>query len=90
MRDKLLLIILLLASVGLSSCKDDSMSAGSSILDEDDAIYVKTDTFAIRSSLVQCDSITSLPDSFLLGEMVNKYGTLHAARTGLSTRVRLR
>lgn len=78
MRDKLLLIILLLASVGLSGCKDDSMSAGSSILDEDDAIYVKTDTFAIRSSLAQCDSIISLPDSFLLGEMVNKYGTLHA------------
>ena len=78
MRNRLLFFILLFAAVGLNSCKDDSLSAGSSILEEEDAIYVKTDTFAIHSSLVRCDSITSMPDSFLLGEMVNKYGTLHA------------
>ena len=78
MRDRLLLILLCICVCLLSGCKDDSLSAGGSVLEESDVIYVKTDTFAITSSLIQCDSITSMPDSFLLGEMVNKYGTLHA------------
>lgn len=77
MRNKLLPILLILA-FALSGCKDDSLSAGGSILEKEDEIYVRTDTFEIQSAITLCDSIISMPDSFLLGEMENKYGTLHA------------
>ena len=65
-------------AAGLVGCKSDTASAGSSVLEEDDKILVRTDTFPIQSDLVKVDSIISLPDSFLLGEMVSSYGTLHA------------
>ncbi len=71
-------IIILFIAVFLTACKDDASSAGGSILEKDDEILVRADTFMIGSSLVMCDSIVSLPDSFLLGEMANDYGTLHA------------
>ena len=77
MRNKFFLIILALVAL-LSGCKDDELSAGGSILEKSDEIYVRVDTFAINSALVMSDSIISMPDSFLLGEMENKYGTLHA------------
>ena len=77
MRNKFFLILLALVAL-LSGCKDDELSAGGSILEKSDEIYVRVDTFAINSSLVMSDSIISMPDSFLLGEMENKYGTLHA------------
>ena len=77
MRNKFFFSILVLAAL-LSACKDDSNTAGGSILEKEDEIYVRTDTFSISSSLVQCDSIVSMPDSFLLGEMENKYGTIHS------------
>lgn len=75
---KTFLSILLIAAAMLTGCKDDDLAAGGSILEKDDEIYVRVDTFAIKSALVMCDSITSMPDSFLLGEMENRYGTLHA------------
>lgn len=77
MRNRFFFIILALAAC-LYGCKDDSISAGGSIIEQEDSIYVRVDTFGINSALVMCESITSMPDSFLLGEMENKYGTLHA------------
>lgn len=77
MRNKFFVILLGVASL-LSACKDDSVSAGGSIVETSDEIWVRTDTFSISSSLASCESIVSMPDSFLLGEMENKYGTLHA------------
>lgn len=62
----------------MTSCKDDSASAGGSVLEKEDEILVRADTFPIRSELMQVDSIVSMPDSFLLGEMQSTYGTLHA------------
>lgn len=77
MRNKFFVILLGFAAL-LSACKDDSVSAGGSIVETSDEIWVRTDTFSIVSSLASCESIVSMPDSFLLGEMENKYGTLHA------------
>lgn len=77
-RIKPLYCLLLLLAVAFVSCKDDSTSAGGSVLEKEDEILVRADTFPIRSDLLQVDSIVSLPDSFMLGEMVNSYGTLHA------------
>ena len=77
MRNKLGICIFLLASL-MTSCKDDSASAGGSVLEKEDEILVRADTFPIRSELMQVDSIVSMPDSFLLGEMQSTYGTLHA------------
>ena len=77
MRNKFIVIVFILAAF-FSGCKDDSLSAGGSIIEHSDSIYVRVDTFGINSSLVMCESITSMPDSFLLGEMENKYGILHA------------
>ena len=77
MRYKHLYILLLLCAV-FSGCKNDSQSAGGSVLEKEDEIWVRADTFPIRSSLLKMDSIVSMPDSFLLGEMVSTYGTLHA------------
>lgn len=62
----------------MTSCKDDSASAGGSVLEKEDEILVRADTFPIRSELMLVDSIVSMPDSFLLGEMQSTYGTLHA------------
>ncbi len=62
----------------MTSCKDDSASAGGSVLEKEDEILVRADTFPICSELMQVDSIVSMPDSFLLGEMQSTYGTLHA------------
>lgn len=78
MRIKPLYCLLLLLAVAFVGCKDDKASAGGSVLEKEDEILVRSDTFPIHSSLVQVDSIVSLPDSFLLGEMVSSYGTLHA------------
>ena len=78
MRIKPLYILLLLMAVAFAGCKDDSASAGGSVLEKEDEIVVRADTFPIRSNLLQVDSIVSLPDSFMLGEMVSSYGTLHA------------
>lgn len=70
-----LLAILLFS---FSSCKDDVIGAGSSVLESEDSIIVRADTFSLTSSLVRGGSVTATPDSFLLGEMDSKYGHLHA------------
>lgn len=62
----------------MCSCKDDSGSAGGSVLEQSDQIWVQADTFPIHSAMVRCDSIVSMPDSFLLGEMESGYGNLRA------------
>ena len=54
------------------------MSAGSAILEQEDSVVVKADTFSITSSLVRGGAVTATPDSFLLGELDSKYGHLHA------------
>lgn len=78
MRFKPLYCLLFFLIIAFAGCKDDSISAGGSVLEKEDEILVRSDTFPIRSSLLQVDSIVSLPDSFMLGEMVSSYGTLHA------------
>lgn len=54
------------------------MGAGSSVLESEDSIIVRADTFSLTSSLVRGSAVTATPDSFLLGEMDSKYGHLHA------------
>ena len=71
---------ILSVSVGLllAGCKGDVADAGSTVLDDGDAIVVKADTFSLGSGLVECNHIISSPDSFLLGEIETKYGILRA------------
>lgn len=80
MRYSRLLIIgvLSVAAALLAGCKDDVVSAGSAVLETEDSIIVRADTFRLSSSLVRGTAITATPDSFLLGEMDSKYGHLHA------------
>ena len=72
-------IWLLLAIFLLASCKDDATNAGVSVLDEDDAIIVLTDTFRVMSAIRNTEAIISQTDSFLLGEIETDYGLLRAA-----------
>lgn len=61
-----------------AGCKNDVVSAGSAILEGEDSVIVRADTFRLSSSLVRGSAITATPDSFMLGEMDSKYGHLHA------------
>lgn len=74
--------ILLLASATLifilTSCKNDILNAGSNIMPESDAIVVGCDTFSLTSALLHDDYVYSSPDSLLLGECDNMFGTVHA------------
>ncbi len=63
----------------LYSCEGDLPSTGGGVLDESDAIIVKTDTFPIVSAIDSCDAIISQADSFLLGEIETDYGLLRAS-----------
>lgn len=63
----------------LSSCKSDSDTAGWSVLDADDAIIVCADTFSLQSGLRESLSVISMPDSFLVGEIETRFGTLRAS-----------
>ena len=69
--------LLLLLATAFTGCKDDTASAGSSVLEKEDEILVRADTFPVHTALIKVDSMVSMPDSFLLGEMVSSYGTLH-------------
>ena len=71
-------IILVLAFIAcyFTACKDDVASAGQSVLDEEDAIIVLSDTFPLSSMVDSCDAIISQADSFLLGEIETDYGLL--------------
>ena len=62
-----------------SACKDDVTSAGSGVLDENDAIVVHVDTFSLVSMIDSCKAIVSQADSFLLGEIETDYGTLRGS-----------
>ncbi len=68
-------ILFVLAFVG---CQDDSLSSGASVLPDADNIVVSVDTFSMGSALRSADFIYSTPDSFLLGECDNRFGTIHA------------
>ncbi|MCQ2346375.1 MAG: DUF4270 domain-containing protein [Paludibacteraceae bacterium] len=62
----------------ICGCTDDLQNAGQVVLDDDDAIVVCADTFDLSSDLRECANIISDPDSFLIGEIENKYGTMRA------------
>lgn len=70
-----LFVILLLS---FASCKNDVVTAGASVLETEDSVIVRADTFSLTSSLVRGESVTATPDSFMLGELDSKYGHLHA------------
>lgn len=71
--------ILLGAMLWTVSCKTDVANTGISVLDEDDAIWVLADTFAIQSNIESGEAIISQADSFLLGEIETDYGLLRAS-----------
>ncbi len=64
--------------ISFSSCKDDTITAGSAVLESEDSIIVRADTFSLSSALIRGVSVTATPDSFMLGELDSKYGHLHA------------
>ncbi len=63
----------------LLGCKDDAVQSGASLLDHDDEIIVKADTFDLTSSLRIASNVISSPDSFLVGETETRFGTLRAS-----------
>lgn len=71
-------ILYIIIATLLGGCKDDSLATGSNVLEEDEGIIVRLDTFDLKSSLQQTNNIISMPDSFMLGEIDNKYGDLKA------------
>ena len=71
-------IFLSLLSLIVISCKDDSSMAGTAVLESTDVIKVREDTFPISTMIDTCDYIISSPDSFLLGEREETYGTIKA------------
>lgn len=75
---KIVFPLLAVLLISFSSCKNDVIGAGSSVLESEDSIIVRADTFSLTSSLVRGGAVTATPDSFLLGEMDSKYGHLHA------------
>ena len=79
MNKHLFFIIGLLVACLLAACKYDVTGAGSSVLDDDDAIIVLADTFPIVSAIDSCDAIISQADSFLLGEIETDYGLVRAS-----------
>ncbi len=75
---KKLFFAILTCSIALIGCEDNSSSAGSSVLPPEDDILVNVDTFSLGSQLHTADYIYATPDSFLLGECDNQFGTIHA------------
>lgn len=76
--NSLYLFICLLIPLCFVGCKNDLSTTGSEVLPTEDAILVNVDTFAVRSAIVRAGEIYSSPDSLLLGEAVNRFGTIHA------------
>ena len=62
-----------------TACKDDVSTTGESILEPKDEIIVMADTFDIQSGIFSSEAITCQADSFLLGEIESKYGSLRAS-----------
>ncbi len=75
---KVFLFIGTFLAIVLTACKDDSLTSGSSVLPSSDEIVVGVDTFSLGSEIDMQDYIYSSPDSFLLGECDNRFGTIHA------------
>lgn len=75
---KIVFPLLAVLLISFSSCKDDVVGAGSSVLESEDSVIVRADTFSLTSSLVRGGAVTATPDSFMLGELDSKYGHLHA------------
>ncbi len=75
---KIVLPLLAFLLIVFSSCKDDVVSAGASVLKSEDSVIVRADTFSLTSCLVRGTAVTATPDSFLIGELDSKYGHLHA------------
>ena len=73
------IVFFLLATLlfSFSSCKNDVVGAGSSVLESEDSIIVRADTFSLTSSLVRGGAVTATPDSFMLDELNSKYNHLH-------------
>lgn len=71
-------ILTLLTVCCLTACKNDATNAGSSLLDDEDVIVVKADTFSLQSNTIECLHIISSPDSFMVGEIETDYGTMRA------------
>lgn len=63
----------------MTACKDDSSSAGSAVLNPEDAIVVMADTFPLTSMVENSGSIIGQSDSCLLGEIETDYGLLRAS-----------
>lgn len=63
---------------GLISCKNDSSLAGSAVLDEEDQILVREDTFPFISFIDTCDYVVAGADSFLVGERHTESGVIRA------------
>lgn len=75
---KIVFPLLAVLLISFSSCKDDVVSAGASVLESEDSIIVRADTFSLTSALVRGGAVTATPDSFMIGELDSKYGHLHA------------
>ncbi len=72
-------ILLFLVSLFVFSCKDNLTDIGSGIQPTSDQIKIGTDTFHLMSENVPVDFITSIPDSFLLGNYYDtKFGSTKA------------
>lgn len=78
MRKKIKFGLLALAAILMVACKDDATHAGSTLMKSADSVWVCVDTLGMKSRLVACSPIISDPDSLLLGEMENGYGTTRA------------
>src|ERR1035437_2586972 len=79
------LILLFIVSLFVFSCKDSITDVGSGIQPTSDQIKIGTDTFHLGSETVPVDFVTSIPDSFLLGNYFNakfdyntKFGSTNA------------
>lgn len=75
---KKLFLILSIAALVLSGCKDDITHVGSGLLTPGDSIVVVADTFPLISDIVNSEAIVSNPDSMLLGELETDFGTFKA------------
>jgi len=76
--NRLSICILLLASIFvLQACKNTD-SVGESVMPGSESISVLADTCSVQTSPAIAGAILSSPDSFLLGECDNKFGTVRA------------
>ena len=66
--------VLVLMTGVLASC---SSSGSKEILNDEEKILVGCDTFPLRSNLREGENIYTTPDSFLLGECLTLFGSLH-------------